>query len=239
MSSVHRSTQHLDEKSEWLERSCPVSGCGEGQETNGDCVLINLKPMFGGGFGVGWSGAGQTCFLFLPGGVSCQGKTTSVERLGEGWRWKTATFDLLGTGSWRQPPCSTHRHTDTQTRWGCLSLAQADYTAVPAPGLPLAETEGTYLCAGFHCPVQSLPNGLDVTPLPLNLGRAPGCCPFQGACLLPQGLHIGLSQALDFLSESIELLFQHLQGAGPGRSLWRWHPAALKATEGLCRICHS
>ena len=149
-----------------------------------------------------------------------------------------ATFGLLGSVSWRQPPCSTHRHTDTYTRRHCLSLAQAEDTAVPAPWLPLAETGGTYLCVGFHCPVQSLPTGLDVTPLPLNLGRAPGCRPFQGACLLPRGLHLGLSQALNFLSESIELLFQHLQGVEPGRSLWRWRPAALKANEGLGSICH-
>lgn len=81
----------------------------------------------------------------------------------------------------------------------CLSLG------CPWPG-------GTHLCAGFYCPLQPLPSHLDATPLGLNVDLVPECCPLQGTCQFPQGLHLGLAQALNFLSESIKLLLQHLQG---------------------------
>lgn len=138
-------------------------------------------------------------------------------------------------------PPHTDRHAHTHLGWlpgpgPCPGPGRRHRCPCPlsAPTGP----RGTYLCAGFHCLIQPLPRGLNATPLCLSLGRAPGCCPFQGACPLPQGLHPSLPQALDILPESIELLFQQLQGTGPGRSVWRWCPAALKADEGLGSIRH-
>lgn len=155
-----------------------------------------------------------------------------MERAGVEWGCKVSRLPnclVLGIRGSHLPPCThVHAHTHTYTHthlqaspwWVRLSLTQAEGVNVPAPWLRLAWPGCTYLGAGFYCPVQPPPSGLDATPLGLNLGSAPGCCPFQGACQLPQRLHLGLSQALNFPSESIKLLFQHLRGqsAGEGHS---------------------
>ena len=136
-------------------------------------------------------------------------------------------------------PTQTYTHTPGVAAWAWLpGPGPGRRHRCPHPLSASTGPRGTYLCAGFHRLIQPLPRGLDATPLCLNLGRAPGYCPFQGVCPLPQGLDPSLPQALDILSESIELLFQQLQDTGPGRSFWRWCPATLKADEGLGSICH-